>query len=349
MPHTAARHHRERIGILLVNLGSPDGTDYWSMRRYLGQFLSDRRVVETNRLLWWPILNLVILTTRPSRSGKLYEAVWNRDREEAPLKTITREQALALAAALPGDDRLVVDWAMRYGNPSIRSRVEAMRRAGVTRLLVVPLYPQYSAATTASVADDVFAALKRVRYMPALRIAPPWYQDPAAIDLLARSLEGHLAALDFEPDVLLLSYHGMPADTRQKGDPYFHQCVETSRLLSLALGTRGARTLTTFQSRFGPAEWLQPYTDDTVERLAREGTKRIAVAMPGFFADCLETLEEIAVGTREKFLAAGGESFAAIPCLNASPEGIETLKGVVLRELLGWFDPAHPEPPHPAE
>lgn len=339
MPHSVASPARDRVGVLLVNLGSPDGTDYWSMRRYLGQFLSDRRVVETNRLLWWPLLNLVILTARPSRSGKLYAAVWNRARDEAPLKTITRDQAQVLSAALGGTEPPLVDWAMRYGNPSIRSRIEAMQRAGVTRLLVVPLYPQYSAATTASVADDVFDALKQQRYMPAVRIAPPWFDDPGAIAQLARSIEGHLAGLDFEPEVLLFSYHGMPLETRHKGDPYHHQCLETSRLLALALGETGARTMTTFQSRFGPAEWLQPYTDDTVERLAKEGVRRIAVAMPGFFADCLETLEEIAEGTREKFLKAGGTSFAAIPCLNASPEAVATLQGVLARELAGWWQP----------
>ncbi|MGH2341792.1 ferrochelatase [Segnochrobactraceae bacterium EtOH-i3] len=339
MPHSAVSPAPDRVGVLLVNLGSPEGTDYWSMRRYLGQFLSDRRVVETSRLLWWPLLNLVILTTRPSRSGKLYASVWNRERDEAPLKTITRAQAQALAAALPGADAPLVDWAMRYGKPSIRSRIESMQRAGVTRLLVVPLYPQYSAATTASVADDVFDALKTMRSIPAVRIAAPWYREPDAIAELARSLDGHVSRLSFEPEVVLFSYHGMPLSTRQKGDPYYDQCQETSRLLSAALGDRGLRTLTTFQSRFGPAEWLQPYTDDTVEKLAREGVKRIAVAMPGFFADCLETLEEIAEGTREKFLSAGGTSFAAIPCLNASPEAVGTLTGILRRELAGWWAP----------
>ncbi|MEJ8573856.1 ferrochelatase [Microbaculum marinum] len=327
-----------KIGVLLVNLGTPDGTDYWSMRRYLKEFLSDRRVIETSRLIWWPILNLIVLTRRPTSSGKAYDLIWNRELDESPLRTITRSQAEILgerlASAAPN---LLVDWAMRYGNPSIPSRLEALQTAGCERILVFPLYPQYAAATTATVNDKAFEALMKMRWQPAVRTVPAYHDDPAYIEALARSLEKHVAELPFEPEVVIASFHGLPKEYLDKGDPYHCHASKTARLLRDALGWDKDRLLLTFQSRFGRAEWLQPYTDKTVERLAREGVRRLAVVTPGFVADCVETLEEIAEQNREIFLEHGGEQFAAIPCLNDSAEGMAVIEAVVRRELGGWI------------
>ena len=326
-----------RIGVLIVNLGTPDGTDYWSMRRYLKEFLSDRRVIETPRLLWWLVLNGIILTTRPSKSGKAYAKIWNRERDESPLRTITRSQAEKLSARLAGpDERIVVDWAMRYGKPSIAARIEALKVAGCDRLLVIPLYPQYSASTSATVADAVFDALKAMRWQPTLRIAPPYHDEPAYIDALAASIRSHLAGLDFEPEAILASYHGIPQSYFDKGDPYHCHCQKTTRLLAEALGPDAPPLRITFQSRFGPAEWLKPYTDETVKTLAASGTKRLAVVNPGFAADCLETLEEIGGENAEYFHEAGGEHFTAIPCLNDSEEGMDVIEAIARRELSGW-------------
>jgi len=327
-----------RIGVLLVNLGTPDATDYWSMRRYLKEFLSDRRVIEENRLKWWLVLNLIILTLRPSRKGRDYDKIWNRERDESPLKTITRAQADKLAAALgPLDGRLMVDWAMRYGNPSIESRLGALQQAGCERILVVPLYPQYAAATTATVADKAFDALKEMRWQPAVRIAPPWHDDPVYIEAVAASLEAELARLPFKPEVILASFHGVPKDYLLKGDPYHCQCQKTARLLRARLGLDESRFMLTFQSRFGTAEWLQPYTDMTVKALAERGVKNLAIVTPGFAADCLETLEEIAGENAEIFRHHGGENFAAIPCLNDGEAGMTVISHVVRRELKGWI------------
>ncbi|HEX5778896.1 MAG TPA: ferrochelatase, partial [Xanthobacteraceae bacterium] len=283
-----------KIGVLLVNLGTPDATDYWSMRRYLKEFLSDRRVIETNRVLWWFVLNFIILTRRPQAKGRDYDKIWNRERNESPLRTITRSQAEKLAASYADESRVLVDWAMRYGNPSIPSRLEAMQKSGCERILVVPLYPQYAAATTATVADKVFDALKQMRWQPAIRIAAPYYDDPAYIDALAASIERDLAALPWKPDAIIASYHGIPQDYADKGDPYPAHCAETTRLLRARLGMDESQLRMTFQSRFGRAEWIKPYTDETVKALAAGGVKNLAVVTPGFAADCLETLEEIA-------------------------------------------------------
>ncbi len=326
-----------RIGVLLVNLGTPEGTGYWPMRRYLGEFLSDRRVIEAPRLLWQPILQGIVLTTRPTRSGKLYDSIWNREKNESPLRTFTRSQAEKLAVELAPEESVVVEWAMRYGRPTIAGRLEALKENGCDRVLVFPLYPQYSATTTASVNDAAFDALKRMRRQPALRTVQPYYDDPAYIDALAESVESHLAVLDFEPQIVIASYHGIPLSYFQKGDPYHCHCQKTSRLLRERLGWREGRLLTTFQSRFGREEWLQPYTDKTVERLAGEGVKRIAILNPGFVSDCIETLEEIAIQNREIFLHHGGEQFSHIPCLNDSPLGMRVITSVVLRELQGWI------------
>jgi ferrochelatase len=325
-----------RIGVLLVNLGTPDATDYWSMRRYLKEFLSDRRVIEQNRLKWWLALNLVILTIRPARKGRDYDKIWNKERNESILKTITRAQAEKLAATLAHEPRLLVDWAMRYGNPSFASRLGAMQQAGCDRILVVPLYPQYAAATTATVCDKAFAVLATMRWQPALRVAPAYFDVPAYIDAVATSLERALANLPFQPETILASFHGMPEEYLRKGDPYYCQCAATVRLLRERLKRDESQLMLTFQSRFGPAEWLKPYTDMTVKSLAQKGVKSLAVIMPGFSADCLETLEEIAMENAHIFKEAGGENFAAIPCLNDSDLGMAVIGDVVARELQGW-------------
>jgi protoporphyrin/coproporphyrin ferrochelatase len=329
-----------RIGVLIVNLGTPDATDYWSVRRYLKEFLSDRRVIEENRIKWWLVLNLVILAVRPARKGRDYDKIWNKERDESPLRTITRAQAEKLAAMLaPVDARIRVDWAMRYGNPSIASRLDALQKAGCDRILVVPLYPQYAAATTATVADKAFDALKTMRWQPAVRIAPPWHDDPVYIDAVVSSLQSELQKLPFKPEVILASFHGVPKDYLTKGDPYYCQCHKTARLLGARLGLGEDKFMLTFQSRFGFAEWLQPYTDMTVKSLAERGVKNLAIVTPGFTADCLETLEEIAGENAELFHQAGGQNFAAIPCLNDSEPGMAVISHVVRRELEGWISP----------
>lgn len=322
-----------KVGVLLVNLGTPDDASRAAVRRYLKEFLSDPRVVEIPALVWQPILRGVILTTRPKKSAHAYAKVWDHDAGDSPLRVITRAQAEALQAAMPG---VVVDWAMRYGNPSIEKRLTALKDAGCTRILVAPLYPQYSAATTATVMDMAFGVLRRWRWQPALRTLPPYHDDPAYIDALARSIEAGLASLDFEPELLLASFHGMPARTLRLGDPYHCQCQKTARLLTERLGWAPERLRVTFQSRFGRAEWLKPYTDATLAALPAEGVRRVAVIAPGFSADCLETLEEIAMQGKETFERAGGDRFAYLPCLNASEPGMTMLQRLVARELEGW-------------
>lgn len=327
-----------RVGVLLVNLGTPEATDYWSMRRYLKEFLSDRRVIEVPRAVWWPILNLIILTKRPGPRGRDYDRIWNRETNEGPLKTITRSQADQLAARLaPRSDRLIVDWAMRYGEPSVAARIADLKARGCERILVVPLYPQYAAATTATVADVAFDALKAMRHQPAVRIAPPWHDDPVYIDAVAKSLEADLATLDWQPEVILASFHGIPKAYFDKGDPYFCHCAKTMRLLRARLGMDETRLRTTFQSRFGKAEWLRPYTDETVAELARSGVKRLAVIAPGFAADCLETIDELGRENAEIFHENGGERFHLVPCLNDTAPGLDVIETVVARELGGWI------------
>ena len=327
-----------RIGVLIMNLGTPEATDYRSMRRYLKEFLSDRRVIETPRLLWWPLLNLVILSTRPSRKGRDYASIWNRDLDEGPLKTITRSQSEQLAARLRAvaGDTIEVDWAMRYGRPPVDAALNALLAKGCDRILLVPLYPQYAAATSATACDQAFRALMRMRWQPAVRVAPPYYDDPAYIEALAASMRRELAALPFEPETILVSFHGVPKSYLLKGDPYYCHCHKTWRLLRDTMGWPEERFRLTFQSRFGPEEWLQPYTDETVKALAAAGTKRLAIVAPGFTADCLETLEELNVENRGYFLEAGGEDFAYLPCLNDSAEGMGVIEAVVRRELMGW-------------
>lgn len=345
-----------RVGVLLLNLGTPDGTDYWSMRRYLKQFLSDRRVIEVPRLLWWPLLNLIILTTRPGRKGKDYATIWNNEKNEGPLKTITRKQAEKLAARLgakssevdsgsrqdfattnnPGDDRIIVDFAMRYANPSTESRIQALKDQGCNRILLVPLYPHYAAATTATAADEAFRTLMKMRWQPYVRVAPAYADDPVYIEALASSVRNHLAGLDWQPEVLIATFHGMPQKYLEKGDPYYCECQKTGRLLREALGWEKDRFRITFQSRFGNDPWLQPYTDNTVEALAKSGIKRMAMIAPGFSADCLETLEELDGENREIFEHNGGEKFTYIPALNDSEGGMDVIETIVRRELMGW-------------
>ena len=325
-----------RIGVLLVNLGTPDGTDYKSMWRYLREFLSDPRVIELNKAVWYPILYGAVLTTRPKKTGANYAKIWNREKDESPLRTFTRDQAERLAGRLADMPEVVVDYGMRYGNPSMRDSVGRLIEAGCDRILSFPLYPQFSATTTATANDQLYRALMQLRHMPTARSVPPYYDEPVYIDALATSIERHLATLDFEPEVVLASYHGIPKSYFEKGDPYHCHCQKTTRLLRERLGWDERRLMTTFQSLFGKAEWIKPYTDKTVERLAGEGVKRIAIVNPGFSSDCIETLEEIDGEVREIFLHAGGEKFAHIPCLNASDEGMDVIEAMVRRELGGW-------------
>ena len=325
------------IGVLLVNLGTPDAADAPAVRRYLKEFLSDPRVIENQGMIWQAVLNGIILPIRPRIKAKDYQKIWNVERNESPLKTITRAQAEKLAAPLASlRVPTVVDWAMRYGNPSIESRLASLIARGCERILVMPLYPQYSAATTATVCDEVFRVLMGLRRQPALRVAAPYYDDRVYIGALATSMRDALGKLTFQPDFILASYHGMPAEYVRKGDPYEKQCIETTRLLRAALGYDESKMLLTFQSRFGRGKWLEPATDHTVKALGKRGVKSIAVVTPGFSADCLETLEEIAVENAHIFRKAGGENFAAIPCLNDSAPGMLLLEDMARRELKGW-------------
>ena len=319
----------ERVGVLLVNLGTPDAPDAPSVRRYLALFLSDRRVVEIPQILWQPILRGVILTTRPKKSAHAYAQVWSD--EGSPLAVITRAQSEALQRAL--GEGAVVAHAMRYGEPAIGPAIDALVAAGCRRILVAPLYPQYCAATTATVVDAVSDHLKTLRWQPALRFLPPYHDDPAYLDALEASVASGLAALDFAPDVLLASFHGMPERTLQLGDPYHCQCQKTARLLSERLGRP---VEVAFQSRFGRAKWLEPATDSRLEALGKAG-RSVAVFAPGFAADCLETLEELAIRGRQQFASAGGGDFAYLPCLNADAPGMAMIEALVRRELAGWL------------
>ena len=324
-----------RVGVLLVNLGTPDAATPRAVRRYLKEFLSDRRVVEIPRLVWWPILNLIVLNTRPKKSAHAYSLVWTE--QGSPLAAITRAQAEALQGQMGGD--VLVSWAMRYGNPAIGSELHKLKDAGCTRILIAPLYPQYSGATTATVADAVGVALGQMRWQPALRSLPPYYDDPLHIGALKDDLTRQLAALTFRPEVLLLSFHGMPQRTLELGDPYHCHCQKTARLLreALAADHPDLRIELSFQSRFGRAKWLEPATDTTLAAEGKRGTKRLAIAAPGFSADCLETHEELAIRGKEQFVDAGGEQFAALACLNTSAAGMAMLEALVRRELAGWI------------
>ena len=320
----------EKIGVLLINIGTPDAPEVRAVRRYLAEFLSDPRVVEIPAIAWRPILHGIILRTRPRRSAEAYNQVWTN--EGSPLRVIAHRQAEALRARMPD---LSIHYAMRYGNPGIAQAIGNMAREGCTRILAAPLYPQYCAATTATANDAVFAALAAMRWQPALRTLPPYFDDPLYLEALRANLTRQIQALDFTPERLLLSFHGMPQRTLELGDPYHCHCQKTARLLSDALGRE---VDVSFQSRFGRAKWLEPATDATLAAYPRRGVKRLAVAAPGFSADCLETLEELGIRGRETFLHAGGEQFALLDCLNDSPESIAMLEQLISRELAGWIE-----------
>lgn len=324
-----------KTGLLLVNLGTPNSPDKKGLKPYLKQFLSDRRVIETSPLVWQPILRGIILNTRPKKSAEAYAKIWREESNESPLRYYTRRQAELLQPLLSDD--VLVDWAMRYGKPSIEERLSAMRDAGCERISVMALYPQYSASTSASVYDDVFRTLLKLRWQPAVRTAAPWHDDEAYIEALAGSVKTHLATLDWTPDVIIASFHGLPQSYFDKGDPYHCHCAKTARLLREKLGMDENQLRLTFQSRFGPSKWLEPYTDKTVVDLAENGTKKIAIVTPGFISDCVETLEEIGIALHEDFQAAGGTHFTTISCLNDTDPSIELLAALAKRDLSGWL------------
>jgi len=342
LAHAPADHppvRRSRIGVILANLGTPDNYDYWSMRRYLNEFLSDKRVIDYASWKWQPLLQLIILTKRPFSSGANYRQIWNHDKGESPLMTITKDQTAAVAAALRAEhgDAVMVDFCMRYGNPSTASKVRAMVEAGCERILFFPLYPHYAGATTATANDQFFRALMQEKRQPAVRTVPEYFGHPLYIAALAQSVERAYATLDHRPDVLVTSYHGMPKRYLMSGDPYHCQCAKTTRLLRERLGWDAGSIDTTFQSVFGPEEWLKPYTVEHVAELARAGKTRIAVVAPAFSADCIETLEEINGEIREAFEHAGGESFTYIPCLNDDPAHVRALAAIITDNLSGWL------------
>lgn len=322
-----------RVGVLLINLGTPDDLSVKSVRRYLKEFLSDRRVVEIPKLVWWFILNGIVLNTRPKKSAAAYAKVWMKDINESPLRYYTQKQAEKLQETLPN---FVVDYAMRYGNPSIASKMEGLREQGCDRILIVPMYPQYSATTNASVMDAVFDHLKTLRWQPSIRVAHPWYGHSAYIDALTQQIKQALNQSEQKPDKILLSFHGLPKFSLEKGDPYYCHCQKTGRLLAESLEMPSDDVLITFQSRFGPAKWLEPYTADTLEKLPSQGVKRLLLVTPGFATDCLETLEEIGMEGIETFKEAGGEHAELLPCLNDSDEGMTMLTHIVTEELQGW-------------
>lgn len=329
-----------KVGILLANLGTPDNYDYWSMRRYLGEFLSDRRVIDYSPWLWQPLLQLVILTKRPFTSGAAYKSIWNEKDGESPLMTITKAQTAKIKEAMQAryGDAVMVDFCMRYGNPSTESKVKAMVEAGCQKILFFPLYPHYAGATSATANDAFFAALATEKWQPAARTVQPYFDRPDYIEALATSIEQAYAKMETKPDKLLCSYHGVPQRYLMEGDPYHCQCQKTTRLLKERLGWDDTQIMTTFQSKFGPEEWLQPYTVEEVARQAEAGNKKIAVCAPAFSADCIETLEEINEEIKESFEHAGGEAFHYIPCLNDDELHIKALSNVIEENLQGWID-----------
>jgi ferrochelatase len=341
--HAPADHPKVRmgrIGVLLANLGTPDGYGYWPMRRYLNEFLSDRRVIDYSPWVWQPLLQSIILTKRPFSSGAAYKSIWNEAQGESPLATITKAQTAAMAERMQEafGDRVIVDYCMRYGNPSTRSKVEQLQAAGCTKIVFFPLYPQYAGATTATANDQFFRALMKMKWQPPVRTVPAYFDDPRYIDALAQSVERAYATAKSRPDILICSYHGVPKRYLLEGDPYHCQCQKTTRLLRERLGWDASQIATTFQSKFGPEEWLKPYTVEEVARLAsEEGKKSIAVIAPAFSADCIETLEEINEEIHESFEEAGGERFLYIPCLNDDAAHMDALAAIVQENLAGWI------------
>ncbi|PYD46847.1 ferrochelatase [Novacetimonas pomaceti] len=330
-----------RVGVLLSNLGTPDGTGYSAIRRYLGEFLSDRRIIEANPLVWKPILNGVVLTFRPRKTGAAYQRIWRTDRNESPLRTYTREQAEGLATRL-APEGVAVAWGMRYGTPSVADALHDLIRQGCDRILLAPLYPQYSATTTATANDQVFRALMRLRNQPATRTLPPFPDHPAYIAALAARMREHLATLGTPPQKIVASFHGLPREYVEKGDHYPLDCERTIAALRKATGHDADTMPLTYQSRFGPAKWLEPYTAPYIEALPAQGITRIAVIMPGFVSDCIETLDEIGNEVRDGFLKAGGEELTLIPCLNDAPVAIDMLETLIRNDLRGWIDDPSP-------
>ncbi len=325
-----------KVGLLLMNLGTPEATSYWPMRRYLKEFLSDPRVIEVNRVVWWFILNIVILSFRPTKSGHAYKSIWNTERNESPLKTFTRAQAEKLSTVLKNPN-LMVDWAMRYGKPPVAERLSALQAEGCDRIVLFPLYPQYSAATTATALDKAYEALKTMRWQPAIRTVPPYFDHPAYIDALATSLTAHMKNLSWKPDRILIAFHGLPREYLDKGDPYHCHCQKTARLLREKMKLSKDDAQLVFQSRFGRSEWLKPYAQETVAGLPAQGIKNLLMISPGFASDCVETLEELTIGLKETFAEHGGENFSVVPCLNDSPAAIKLLTQLAHEELKGWI------------
>ena len=323
-----------KVGVLLSNLGTPDATDYWSMRRYLSEFLSDQRVIELPKILWQPLLQGIILSVRPQKSGANYKRIWDQEANDSPLRVIAKRQVAKLQTRL--GESAVVAYGMRYGNPSLASGIAQLQEAGCTRILLAPLNPQYSATTVGTANDRAFETLMKMRWQPAIRTLPAYFEEPAYVKALAESIAEGVAKLDFTPDVILTSYHGMPITYLTNGDPYHCQCFKTTRLVREYLGWAPEKLKVTFQSRFGPSKWLQPYTDKTLMALPKEGKTKVAVVAPAFSVDCIETLEEIAITGEEEFIHAGGERYAYIPCLNDSDRGMDMLEAVIRKELMGW-------------
>ena len=315
-----------KTGVLLVNLGTPDSTGWWDIRKYLKEFLSDRRVIEVNPFLWQIILNFFILTFRPSKTAKAYKEIWMKDKNMSPLRHYTIMQSQKLSKKI-NDKKIITDYAMRYGSPSIKSKISELKNKGCENLIILPLYPQYAAATTATVCDEVYKTLMQMRWQPSLQIIPHYESEPLYIKALAKSIQKKLSKINWKPDLILASYHGIPKKYFDKGDPYQCYCQKTSRLLSESY--TDIKIMTTFQSRFGPQEWLQPYTDKTLESLPNEGVKNLLVICPGFSSDCVETLEEISIQGKESFLNAGGLNFDTVPCLNDEPDHIDLFNHLV--------------------
>ncbi len=342
--HASSDHPKvssKRIGVLLANLGTPDNYDYWSMRRYLSEFLSDRRVIDYSPWLWQPLLQLVILSTRPSRSGAAYKSIWNNEENESPLMTITRNQTVKIKDFMEKKygQKIKVDFCMRYGNPSTQSKVREMVKEGCSKILFFPLYPHYAGATSATANDQFFRALMKEKWQPVIRVVEPYFEQPLYIDALAKSVEDAYAKKEIKPEVLVCSYHGVPKRYLMQGDPYHCQCQKTTRLLKERLGWKDTDIITTFQSKFGPEEWLKPYTVEEVARLVEEENKKsIAVIAPAFSSDCIETLEEINEEIKESFEEAGGEEFTYIPCLNDNNAHISALSSLIEKNLSGWID-----------
>ncbi len=334
LPDAHPQIPKSKVGILLINLGTPDKTDFFSMRKYLNEFLNDKRVIEVPSIIWKPILNLFILTIRPKKSGDLYKKIWNKEKNESPLKSISRSQYEKLQKM---DKKCIIEWAMRYGNPSIKTKINELLKKGCTKIVIFPLYPQYSSTTTASVMDKVYEHLKQIRWQPSIRQVPPFYDDPLYIKTLVKKIKNHVKKLSWNPDSLICSFHGIPKKYFMKGDPYHCHCAKTKRLIEEQVKENFKSVEISFQSRFGPQEWLQPYMNDKFKDVISKGYKKVCVIAPGFISDCLETLEEIKIQGDKDFKDLGGIKFSYIPCLNDDLETLSMIKKLTQQETLGWI------------